>query len=978
MPHPGPVLLAILCLIAPVFARHETSACGTHLESAAETIFLHKQALRSRGRSAFLPRVAPGPHTTVTHDAGDIAIIEDTDGVVARQNEFSLDFKTLTFVLAGTAAYRYAVSEQGYDSTAAASGIPLAALDDDDARSVSIPFAFPFFGATYTQVFVNSDGNLTFVSSDTASADRSLGRTTAGPPRISPLFDDLDPSRSPGGVRVLAEPNRMVVSWVSVPEWQSSGAGRQQTFQVKLYPDGRIEFSYSGTAPADAIVGIAPGMLARGSSLVDFRNDTSGTYTGAISERFGNSLSLDIVTVAQKFYSTHEDAYDYLVIYNNLGISATAGAVAYEATARSSGSGYGIAKQDNGTQYGSQSRLSAVLNLGPLDQYPADPAALVPLRAQAGDTPTTVIAHEAGHLFLAYASVRDPNNPAAKPMLGYQNAHWSFLFNSEASLLEGERIQDRGSDVHPRFLTTGTVEAYAPLDQYLMGFRPANDVPPTFLVQPSLSISTDPSGLANLHPVKGFSIDGARRDIAIDEIVQVMGRRTPDHTIAQRRFRFAFILVTAAGSEPSAADTSKVEGYRKSFETFFGQAASRNASADTTLRRSMKLSLFPAAGVVEGGSIPATLTVTSPSVSGMTVQFQSTGTYARFPDTVTIPPNATSVTFMVTGTRGGVEEVTAVPSDPSYETAFARVQVANASVLKLENVSGTATGAIAVRLVDANGLTYSGAKLMATASPGGTVLPLTAITGADGTANFTWSPGVSTSNRLDLALDGMPSVTLQFQSGGDIPLITGVTNGASFEAGVAAGAIESLFGSNFAPGRTPAASDIGASSLNGVQVLLDGSALELLYVSDGQINFFVPANVQPGNSTLTAISATGVHASVDVTVKAIQPGIFSGGIVRAGTTEDAATTAVRPGDYLEIYCTGLGATRTANGLSVTVVTPTVFIGVIPIQPLFSGLVSSKGLYQVNVQVPSGLASGPQPVILSSGQVHSNQVPIAIQ
>jgi putrescine transport system permease protein len=30
----------------------------------------------------------------------------------------------------------------------------------------------------------------------------------------------------------------------------------------------------------------------------------------------------------------------------------------------------------------------------------------------------TVLGHEAGHLFLAFASVRDPRNPNARPMLG--------------------------------------------------------------------------------------------------------------------------------------------------------------------------------------------------------------------------------------------------------------------------------------------------------------------------------------------------------------------------------------------------------------------------------------------------------------------------------------------------------------------------------------------------------------------------------
>jgi hypothetical protein len=89
------------------------------------------------------------------------------------------------------------------------------------------------------------------------------------------------------------------------------------------------------------VVGIAPGNLQGSTTLVDFRTDPTGDYSAAVAERFGNTLAIDIVTVAQQFYQTHEDAYDYLVIYNNMDIPSMPGAVAYESTVRSSGTGYG-------------------------------------------------------------------------------------------------------------------------------------------------------------------------------------------------------------------------------------------------------------------------------------------------------------------------------------------------------------------------------------------------------------------------------------------------------------------------------------------------------------------------------------------------------------------------------------------------------------------------------------------------------------
>jgi len=48
-------------------------------------------------------------------------------------------------------------------------------LGDDASGSVTLPFAFPFFGRSYTELFVNSDGNLTFAR-PIALPSRNVGR----------------------------------------------------------------------------------------------------------------------------------------------------------------------------------------------------------------------------------------------------------------------------------------------------------------------------------------------------------------------------------------------------------------------------------------------------------------------------------------------------------------------------------------------------------------------------------------------------------------------------------------------------------------------------------------------------------------------------------------------------------------------------------------------------------------------------------
>jgi hypothetical protein len=285
-------------------------------------------------------------------------------------------------------------------------------------------------------------------------------------------------------------------------------------------------------------------------------------------------------------------------------------------------------------------------------------------------------------------------------------------------------------------------------------------VPDTFVVRGPAAAFSDQ------HPARGVAFDGTRQNIAVGDVIRAMGRRTPDDTVAQRRFRFAFILVTAPGADPSAADLAQLEGYRQQFAPFFFQASSGLAQADASLRRSLKLSLFPAAGVVAGGAGTATLTVATPPSLDLPVTFQAVNGDASFPATVTLRAGATTVGVPYRGITPGVEEVTATPADPRYETAFARVQVAGAAQLQLILVSRSP---IFVRLTDANGLAYPGARIVASASPGGSVLPAAALTDAAGQAVFAWASGAGAAGQLRLAVDGIPAVSLTLWPGRVVP-----------------------------------------------------------------------------------------------------------------------------------------------------------------------------------------------------------------
>jgi len=145
------------------------------------------------------------------------------------------------------------------DISISGDAIPLAG-DDQTWGPVPIGFDFPFYGTTFREVNVCTNGWLSFTSAETSfSNPDSLPDDGFSVPGnlVAPFWDDLDLHGSTS-IRYSGDETRFVVQYTGIDR---HAAGSELTFQVILYPSGEIVFQYltmSGTLDS-ATIGIQNG-----------------------------------------------------------------------------------------------------------------------------------------------------------------------------------------------------------------------------------------------------------------------------------------------------------------------------------------------------------------------------------------------------------------------------------------------------------------------------------------------------------------------------------------------------------------------------------------------------------------------------------------------------------------------------------------------------------------------------------------------
>jgi uncharacterized protein (TIGR03437 family) len=267
--------------------------------------------------------------------------------------------------------------------------------------------------------------------------------------------------------------------------------------------------------------------------------------------------------------------------------------------------------------------------------------------------------------------------------------------------------------------------------------------------------------------------------------------------------------------------------------------------------------------------------------------------------------------------------------------------------------------------------------------------------GRNAVAVFVPGNGGGLSNLVNLNVGAGPALTTR-----------GVINPASGASGIVSGSLATIVGTNLASEEVLAGEGTLPFTLGGAIVEMDGSPVQLSYVSPTQIHFQIPwVYAQYGAARVsTSRDGGGSTGLIDVTIRSYQPGIFS--INGQGTGQGAVvieeangalaapvgaygnSRPARVGDTLVLYATGLGpVTRQpatgqpppAGSPSLTE-PPIVRIGNIPVPVVFSGLAPGLiGVYRVDIRVIDGAPTGSAvPLSMTIGGAESNTVTIAVE
>lgn len=149
---------------------------------------------------------------------------------------------------------------------------------DEESLTFTLPWSFSFYGQSYSQITVDTNGNIWFTATNSANSF-SLPATGRGP--VSAAWNDDLSSLYDGGVFVQhkSNPDRVVIEW-QAETYTDEGSILLNNFEAVLFPDGKVRIDYKDF-PAAYVKDFGSGI-----------SKDDGTHYLSLTSTYGNAFSL--------------------------------------------------------------------------------------------------------------------------------------------------------------------------------------------------------------------------------------------------------------------------------------------------------------------------------------------------------------------------------------------------------------------------------------------------------------------------------------------------------------------------------------------------------------------------------------------------------------------------------------------------------------------------------------------------------------
>ncbi len=387
-------------------------------------------------------------------------------------------------------------------------------------------------------------------------------------------------------------------------------------------------------------------------------------------------------------------------------------------------------------------------------------------------------------------------------------------------------------------------------------------------------------------------------------------------------------------------------------------------------------------------------TLTTPSNNFLTASVSTSGlTAGTYNGTITLTTTTGTLAIPVTLTVTGAPPITVSPISLSFSYA------AGGSTPSTQSVSVSGSGSFtATATSNGNWLSVSPTSGTSPTTLSVSVNPASLTAGSYSGSIAVAGAGGST---------GSATITVSLTVTAPLPTVTQISNAASYVSGsISPGELITIFGSAIGP-TTPVqltltATGTVSTNIGNVQVLVNGVACPLIYVSSTQVSAVVPYAVAIFQTAQVYVTFLGQSSNaMQEAVATTAPGLFTanasgtgpGAILNQNLSVNSPSNPAAPGSVVVLYLTGEGQTSPAGvtgsvtqALASPPYTPSPLLPVAalvnnsPATIEFAGEAPGivAGVLQVNVLIPVGTPAGAIPVAVSiGGRFTQNGVTVSV-